>query len=323
VFDLVARRMPVAWPLVRRVKASFIDPENALKLLRAPGLAIITDLDLRADGSKDEMAAVALALQTSPHIANVTSLGLQLAGGPALARMVTQPRPRPLRHLRLTTDLGADGAAILATAPALAQLEGLDLSFIALSRSDLEVLTNSPHLRRLRSLALAGADLDDADLAVLAGGFPALRELDLGRNRFGLAGLDTLTSAAFFAGLDRLDLAEVGLGDAGAQRLAPRLGAGLRELRLAGNPLGPDGIAAIAEARQLDQLEVLDLSSPVQTQNVGRKGALALAAATHLGRLREVAFNAWDDGRMGRDVFLALAAAPWLVCRAPTGPSAL
>ncbi len=312
LYDLVAGRTHAAWSLVRRVDASFLTAEAAVTMLQNVAMATITDLGIECSDDRSSQAGILVALRTSPHLGSVTSLRLRLAAGPELARVVVEEmRAGVLRNLQLRAALGAEGVAILAGAPALRQLARLDLSGASLSRADLEALVRSPHLRGLRSLVLTRADLDDEDVQVLAGGFPALLDLDLGDNHFGLAGLRALVGAPYFARLQRLDFKGADLGDAGGTLLAAGLGREMRELRLSDTRMGAEGVVALAGARQLAGLEVLDLSSDFM-RHVGRKEGQALAAAGHLRRLREVKFSVRDDGTIGRDVFVALAAAPHL-----------
>ena len=145
-------------------------------------------------------------------------------------------------------------------------------------------LARSPRLRQLRHLSFAECKIGDAGVVALAES-PHLR------------------------GLTRLDLsgnnAKHKISDASVVRLIESDNASsLERLSLSANRLGPDTARAIARARHLSRLEVLDLSNT----DLGDEGAAALASL-HLPALRVLHLDRCDIGQNGAR---ALVRAPFL-----------
>lgn len=228
--------------------------------------------------------------------------------------------------------VAARAAALLALAPVQA------LSFDHLHRPDLAVLAAAPALTRFRRLEFSqchfnglhllplveskyAADLDELrfdDGAVTADGLEAmagsalfgrLTAVGLRNNALPPALLvDALAAAPADAALRRLDLSQADLPAPDAATLfALPLVRNLDHLDLSENPLGVDGVTALAEARGLLRgLRVLKLSKTLP----GVPGVAALAKTSALAgvrwldlsnnRLGPVAVRTLADGRNAR-----------------------
>ncbi len=192
----------------------------------------------------------------------------------------------------------------------LERLATLELRHNNLSSADIVRLADSPHVFRLRALDLGFNDIDDRGLETLARSqnLRALAKLDLKANLItdeGLASITAMTS------LVDLDLAEVGFGEPGDKNAigpegAKRLAAvPFERLVLAGNPIGSQGVRALAESPRLENLRTLD----VRDAQIGPDGAFALAAAAHLGKLGRLVLSMNPIGAEGAR---ALASSPCL-----------
>lgn len=179
-------------------------------------------------------------------------------------------------------------------------------------------LAANPALGHLRDLDLGGNELTDATFGALVAApwFPGLRALNLGGNRFGEEGLRTLiwaeTGALRTLGLRGMSAGDDGkrFGDAALAELcrSPRL-AGLRELDLGINYIGPSGARVLASAETAFRLRALHLDNSnlddtaaeslaawpglatvetliLSSNPIGPRGGRALARSPHLGRVR-------------------------------------
>lgn len=187
-----------------------------------------------------------------------------------------------------------------------------------IGKTGVEALAANPTLDHLRDLDLGGSDLTDTVMSALVAApwFTGLRELNISGNRFGEKGLRTLIGAETGA-LQKLAVRGMGAGDDGKrfgdEALAelcrsPRL-AGLRELDLGINHIGPSGVAALASEKTVFKLCALQLDNNdlgddgvealaawpglaavetliLSSNAIGPRGALALARSAHLGRVR-------------------------------------
>ena len=222
----------------------------------------------------------------------------------------------------------SSGLRVLLT-PAL--LQQLKADYEAAAAVCLKVGTSCKELRKARIASWHGEDLSAADLATLAtlgsmlpalevlticqvsfatgpglqrlteglgvGALPAVTHLGFAGMRVGDAGASALAAALGRGALPRLmslALHFTAIGDAGLVALAPALRRlpALARLRLLGNPLGDEGIAALVAPPPpagalplpiggLKKLKLLDL---MQTQ-VTDAGCTALAAALDSGML--------------------------------------
>jgi uncharacterized protein (TIGR02996 family) len=237
---------------------------------------------------------------------------------------------------RLANRPGPGGLASLIESPRLLRLESLSLADTALTEADLACLANSSRLPLLSQLRLPGCSITVEGVWVLgrAQGLPGLRHLAMGWNGYSLgdegnaslvgspllARLDTLDlynteygprTATALAGspylgqLRCLDLSYCSVGPEEARKLASARFGALAELKLCGNKIGPEGMAALARAPALARLTLLDLLD----NEIGPEGARVLAASPALASLQslELARN-W----IGPDGAKALAGSPFL-----------
>jgi uncharacterized protein (TIGR02996 family) len=227
------------------------------------------------------------ALLASPHLGQLTSLGLRYGGlGDAGVEALVGKAPLPrLTRLDLgNNQLGPRGAAALARADFLGRLRCLRLNDNQLGAAGVQALAASPHLGSLEILNLGHNAMDQSGLAALAGSesLTGLRVLGLAQNYLTIGGLATLLT---WPGLDQLtvlDLSGNWLDRSGVAAFAasPRV-ANLTALELSSTHLGPAEAEILAASPHLAGLCVL-----VLTQNqLGVEGARALADSPHLGGL--------------------------------------
>jgi hypothetical protein len=152
----------------------------------------LTHLDLYASFIGE--AGIA-ALVASPHLTNLTSLNVALAGPPlgvaAVRTLAAWPRLARLTSLDLTLD--AEGAAALASSPHVTGLTRLHLCGWA-EDAGAAALASSPFLTNLAHLGLRRNGIGDAGALALAGSpsLVNLRSLRLEENRIGEQGMKAL-----------------------------------------------------------------------------------------------------------------------------------
>jgi uncharacterized protein (TIGR02996 family) len=171
----------------------------------------------------------------------------------------------------------------IATAPALADLVGLDLTYGNIGPEGARTLLSSPHLERLKLLNLYSNNIGPEGAAALAGaGLGGLLSLRLTWNGVGDKGAVRLAKAPFLGQLTTLALGVNEIRPAGLYALvsSPHL-TRLRRFEPGYNELGDRGVWWLAESPYLSELEVLDLSC----SSLGDEGVVALAGAS-LPRLR-------------------------------------
>lgn len=219
--------------------------------------------------------AEALAASDLP----LTSLDLgdndiQAEGAAALA---SSPALGGLLRLDLRGNaLGSDGAGAIAVSRTLVALESLDLGHNSIGPSGAAALALAPHVGSLRTLSLAqnSLGLRGLELLLSSNRFGSLEALDLSSNDFGAQGAMALASSPFARRLKVLDVSDNRLGDAGLAALlgAPALSR-LRALRAAQNDLTSAGIMLLGGAPP--ELEELDISR----NELGEAGGTALASS--------------------------------------------
>jgi uncharacterized protein (TIGR02996 family) len=277
--DLRGLRVPLCndlheWPWLSRLVTldltGYCEAEHVRALMATPALAGLVHLGM-VGGSLGTTTFRALA--ESPRLPALTSLDV----GPCHlldegARALAAALPPTLRKLKVRGDLSYYrdkhvlsllGVRALASTPALAGLEYLDLTWNRGGPAGVESLAASPFLTNLTTLVLDDSDVGNKGAAALAAS-PFLKRLTcLGLHRAGLrddAARD-LAGSANLAGLTVLDLsANGGVGEEGIVALAasPHLGR-LRALSLAGLAITERAAKALVGSPHLADLDTLDL----------------------------------------------------------------
>lgn len=213
------------------------------------------------DTDFDDRAAEVLA--DSPSIAGLEELqlwncNLRTAGARAIAR---SPHLAALRSLALggghghtQNEIGAEGCAALAETSALPRLESIELGFNHVGDSGWRCFVDSGKLVRLVEISLVGCQFSDASIVPMFTKTPRL---------------DALT---------HLNLSFNKLGPASAKALASARLPSLRTLTLTGNSIGDRGVAALADAPWIAQLDELVLERIGMTDT----GVEALLQSPHL-----------------------------------------
>ncbi len=180
-------------------------------------------------------------------------------------------------------------------APWLERITHLDLSGNSLGNRSLSVLARSPARMALRLLRMNGCELNAASVAAFATAdpFENLRSLHLADNGLGELGVRNLATSAALQSVVDLDLSRNHLGEAGAAALVHGAGWRLQHLRLAGNSIGNDGAAALANASSLAGLKVLSLAGNALS-NIGVQ-KLTLGDALHHLRILNLERNHISD----------------------------
>jgi uncharacterized protein (TIGR02996 family) len=302
-----------------------IGDAGAAALARNSSLANLSALDLYKNDLQDEGIA---ALAASPTLRNLRQLNLRnnwltvtgataLAGSPYLTRLV---------ELDLGDTIALDDKALVALAHSsnLAGLRRLVLSGNKIGNKGIAALAESPHVAGLRSLVLHDNRIGGPGAAALAGSphLSGLGSLELGNNPIGDRGVAALIASPYLTGLWNFDLMECGigarglrglpsssawrnvenlmldqnrLGDAGVQFVADALLSALRRLGLCQNQVGDRGAEALARSPHLTGLVQLDLWQ----NDIGTAGARALLALSRLPGLTSLSLT---DNRLGRKV---------------------
>lgn len=195
-------------------------------------------------------------------------------------------------------DQDRDGAflAVLLAQPALRNTRVLNLSGNPLGPEGARAIAGSAQLAALADLDLSNTGLGDEGARALGEAtLPALRTLRLDQCGIGDAGarglteLDTLRHVATLSMAGTADLwDEHGkrpfLGPKGFSALVGAPMEALVELRVPLNAVGDGGARALAQARQLGALKVVDL----RANQIGDSGAQALLDAPQLAEIQEL-----------------------------------
>lgn len=291
--DVVGRLPPL-----ERLELIGLPPEELLSLEGLGASSSLHTLELSADRLFIPLARLRLQ--------GLRALSLRSTAGDREVETLCRQRWAPqLRALSLSGELSASGARTLARSRALDGLETLglagnfrlgDAGFVALG---------SFAGTALRALDVSHCDMGGAGLrALLRMPLSALTHFSAHHDRLTAADVDPLT-AALPPGLTHLKLASNALGNAGVQRLLETLRApglevlelgvngldaravpallahlppSVRALSLTWNPLGSDGLDALAHAPALLQLRTLDVSGT----KAGERGLLGLARSPFL-----------------------------------------
>jgi uncharacterized protein (TIGR02996 family) len=146
---------------------------------------------------------------------------------------------RHLPSLGLATNIGDDGAAVLASHPTVAKVRELDLRQPGLTAAGIRALTHSPHLTQVKTLDLSGSPCKAEGIEELVRWphLSGMRTLCLHGIKMGVAGVEALAACPALSELRYLYLGNCRLGVAACRALAtsPYL-TRLRTLNLYGNP---------------------------------------------------------------------------------------
>jgi serine/threonine protein kinase/hemoglobin-like flavoprotein/Ran GTPase-activating protein (RanGAP) involved in mRNA processing and transport len=239
------------------------DGVSAISLSRS--LTQLRELDLSSNRIGPAGAA---ALALSLNVSSLASLSLarNALGLEGLELVLSSHKFSQLETLDVSSnDVGPQGAMALASSPMVRRLKSLALADNRLGDAGLAALLGAPFLSGLRTLDVAQNNITAGGIVLLIGAPLELQVLDLSRNPLGREGAAALTSA-----LSRLRLRALGVGDcqlsgtavATLIALAPVT---LRELTVAGNPLGPELRIAPAPRGVHCQLQHLDVSRAALT----------------------------------------------------------
>ena len=293
--------------------------EGAEALSRLP-LGRLESLALRGNLIGPDGVAL-LAVSTLFSSLRDLDLGRNAIGPSGAATLAVSRHLGELRRLDLSqNNLGREGLQLLLASSGLERLEELMLASNGFGANGVMALAASMLARRLRSLDVGDNALGDAGLAALIGApqLTGLTTLGLAQNDLTPAGIGLFDGAALQ--VDALDLSGNSLGDDGARHLGAALGhlrvrrlavrrasltgpalstivegglGSIAELGASDNALGPDGIRALAQCRELAQVRRLALD---RTGATGR-GACELASSPHVTALASLslASNAVGD----------------------------
>jgi uncharacterized protein (TIGR02996 family) len=217
-----------------------------------------------------------------------------------------------LERLDLSCNPGGNAALVaMGGATSLTRLRHLDLFGAQVSKEGMRALANSRRLEQLEFLDLSRNFLGENGLAALASGSsPNLRALRLRAVSSTEAGWRALLCERVLAGLVELKIPDNGIGPAAAAALARCAGlATLRRLDLASNALGPAGVRALCGAPWLDG--VLDLN--LAGNALGNAGLATLLARLPLGTLAVLDVSKNGIGEDGARALLKWPGLPHLV----------
>lgn len=228
---------------IRSVKFVSLDAKAGsvplAQLAACPHLSRIAKLALETTALGDSHLAM---LGGSPHLAGLRSLAI--AGNysytpKALAKLLQDLPALDALHLTAFGQSGRRVAEALASAPGLAKLASLDLSYHSLDAKGVAAVLASKHLAGVRELRLSlGFDYDEEHghapdrlrfplkdgervaAALAKGSFPRLRLLDLTGCSVGDAGVAAVADARRFPALRQLVLESNGVTRAGLRVLA-------------------------------------------------------------------------------------------------------
>jgi uncharacterized protein (TIGR02996 family) len=196
-------------------------------------------------------------------------------------------------------DLGVSGATVLATVPDLKRLRILDVSSNNLGDRGVAALVASRALTGLTRLSLTQNRLRAEGFATLAGwpGLATVTELSLTHNYPGDAGVAALADSPWLG-----NLRELWLNAESIYFIVEEFG---DARRLGPLQIGPAGAVALAKAKSLARLRRLNLAE----NRIGPEGAEALAASTALPALTELDIAGNHIGDAGA---IAIANSPTL-----------
>jgi uncharacterized protein (TIGR02996 family) len=316
-----------AWHWIETVRPGSVKVPQLQPMLASPRLATVTRLDLEGafsgpKGLRPIFEGIGPGLRS-------LSVSCTVAYIPFVARHLPSGLSELLLHVRYCTPAACPSLEELLTSRAVTTLVSLSLGWAAPDEAAARLIAALPRLRRLSLHNL----MPSTSLPALAG--PGLRGLEVGLREQPLADLarlqesacrDTLTSLKVWGSphgealpfrlprLRRLGLSECDLNGPRMTALAEGgTFAGLSDLSLSHNALGPYGLAALTTA-QAPGLRRLDLSMcrlgdaeairlaawkglasvrvlMLADNNLTDKGVLALAESPHAGSLEAISLD--------------------------------
>lgn len=237
---------------------------------------------------------VALLCESTCLSGDLTRTGLSDDG---VRRLASAPQLSRIKELSLSDNkIESKGACHLALSPFVEELEYLNLGRCRIGPEGLAAIATSPTLSRLKEINLAHSGGDSASLELLsrASWFEQLEVLDLSYCNVDDRGLRAMTQAT----MPRLKVCNLMGGHFSAKALQVFLDVcpQLEELNLHTNEqLGTAGAKAIANWPGSSRLTSLNL----QSCQIKREGAIALAASPHLTGLKELLIWSGDIGNGG------------------------
>jgi uncharacterized protein (TIGR02996 family) len=289
-------------------------------LLEAPALQALRSLTLR-DGDCNPAAARVIAESLPPSVRALSLIGFMSTSfdDASMSVLASSPRLEGLHHLILyNCNLRGPGARHLARSPHLARLKTLRLGLGQYTLNQVGAggasdLATAPFCPSLEDLDLDFNNIGDAGLRALAiAPFGALRCLRLQANEIGDAAALALVRSPLLQQLEVLDLSHNRLGPKFVRALAEARPDRLRVLWLYGNPIELRGLAELARAPWLSQLEELNLDQ-VGLRERDVKDVLKLEALRAAGRVSLVSQKGLDK-RVQQKLSAWLGASGW---RAP------
>jgi uncharacterized protein (TIGR02996 family) len=291
----------------------------------------LISLDLSYNDLDREVVRVLAEESEPPHLVELDVSGCELLGDEEALMLIRSPRLGRLRRLNLSNaKVGAATVEALCATDRFFRCGELHLAGCSLSEESWAVLARSPHASLLLALGASSTGMTDDGARALAGSphLKNLRKLNLSRCRIGPGGAEALTDSTAFPNLEELSLWGNPLGARGAAALAEwgrrhgepslrvdRVGltaagveemvrrgslAGLVRLDLGDNPIGDEGLAALAGCPDLKELRHLEISGVGMTG----AGARRLIESPHLPR--ELAVGVFDSPDLGDEARQAL-----------------
>jgi uncharacterized protein (TIGR02996 family) len=269
---------------VEVVSIAQVTPNTVRRLARSPGIDRVRGLEFPTG--------------------NFSNLELEALGKACQLRSFSYFSPSTVA----TNNLGQDAGRILGTSSGFRGLRRLHLYGTALGGGAAR-LASAPNLTELEELRLRGCRLTGISVKLLTkqASWPRLRTLDLSENyQIGDSGVRVLSSSPGLSDLRTLDLFGCGVGQAGATALARSMFLGnLRLLDLGSCPIGSDGFHALMSSSNLQTLRILDLSDTL----ISGEDIVALLRSPLGANLREL--NVYGNP-IDTESATALAATPGL-----------
>ncbi len=254
--------------------------------LRALPNSKLSILDMGLNGLGDEGAAILAEILSDPANAEFVSQfkvcrlynsDLGPNGAVVLARALAATR---LEEIELgANNIQARGAIAFATLLESIPLLKLNIGWNEIGDEGAQAVFKALSKSALTHLDVCGNNLGPRGAAALQGALPHSRlvELNFGANEIGDQGAESLSNALPHCGLSCVDLQENGITLVGAEKIANLLRlCPLQRLYLQKNEIGDQGAQALALALPSSSIELLD----VRENTIGNAGAVALLGSS-------------------------------------------